>query len=110
MIYRVDVSEPAESEADKIYLWLLGRSPKGAQNWWTSLLKTLDRLKNNPTGLGLAPEADAFEEPLRQILFKTRYGNMYRALFILRCETVYVLSVRGFGQDLVSPDEIEFPD
>ncbi len=52
------------------------------------------------------PKADTFEEELRQMLFKTRRGNTYRTLFVIRKFAVHVVAVRGTGQDLVTPDEL----
>ncbi|HPM79435.1 MAG TPA: type II toxin-antitoxin system RelE/ParE family toxin [Candidatus Anammoximicrobium sp.] len=109
MTYRVAVSEPAERDADRIYVWLRRRSPEGAVRWWQAFLGALERLKEHASGLALAPEADHFDEPLRQVLFKTRRGRTYRALFVIRGRVVHVLRVRGAGQDRVSRGEVELP-
>lgn len=42
-------------------------------------------------GDDLAAEADHFDESLRQVLFKTRRGRAYRALFVIRGRVVHVL-------------------
>ena len=55
------------------------------------------------------PEDEDHEEEIRHILFKTRRGKTYRAIFIIRTDTVFVLHVRGPGQDLIAPDELRFP-
>ena len=110
MSYRVEVSEPAERDADRIYLWLRKRSSQGAGRWWTALLAALEKLKQNPVNFSLAPEADDVDEPLRQVLFKTRKGHLYRAIFIVRDDIVHVLRIRGEGQDLVEPTEFELPE
>jgi plasmid stabilization system protein ParE len=110
MTYRVSVSEPAERDADVIYAWLNQRSPQGAGRWWKAFLAALEKLQEHAGGLALAPEADHFDEPLRQVLFKTRRGRTYRAMFVIRGRIVHVLRVRGAGQDRVGRDEIELPD
>lgn len=110
MSYRVEVSEPAEQDADEIYAWLDERSPDGAWRWWKAFLAALEKLKANAAGLSLAPEADQFDEPLRQIVFRTRRGHAYRDLFVIRDDVVHVLRVRGAGQNLVGPDDFELPE
>lgn len=110
MTYRVEVSEPAERDADVTYAWLHQRSPQGAVRWWKAFLASLEKLKKHAGGLALAPEADHFDEPLRQILFRTRRGHAYRAMFVIRGHIVHVLRVRGAGQDRVGRDEIDLPD
>src|SRR5438093_11195915 len=110
MSYRVEVSEAAEQDADGIYVWLYGRSPDGAQRWWEAFLAALENLKVNAAGHSLAAEADHFDEPLRLILFRTRRGHDYRALFVVRDDVVHLLRVRGAGQNLVEPDDIELPE
>jgi len=55
---------------------------------------------------GLAYENDACEFDVRQALFKTRRGRVYRVLFFIEGEDVYILRVRGAGQAPVEPDEL----
>jgi plasmid stabilization system protein ParE len=109
MNLHVEVSEPAERDADGIYGWLLQRSPQGARSWWKAFLAALESLRENATRLSLAPETQHFDEPVHQILFKTRRGHTYRALFVIRDDVVHVLRVRAAGQDLVEPDAIQLP-
>lgn len=110
MTYHVEVTQPADADADDIYRYIAQRSPQGARSWWQAFLDSLGELRRGPANLMNAPESDAFDEPLYQLLFSTRRGNTYRALFVVREETVYVLRVRGFGQRLVLPDDIMPPE
>jgi hypothetical protein len=57
----------------------------------------------------LAAEDDHVEFEVREILFKTRHGLIYRALFTIREETATILHVRGPGQDLLDCVEIREP-
>ena len=96
MTFRVAVSEPAERDADVIYAWLHRRSPQGAVRWWKALLTALERLKEHARDLALA-EADHFDEPLRQILFRTGRGRTYRACSssVVGLSMCYEFVVRG---------------
>ena len=106
MSFEVRFTSEAEENVREIRNWIAERSPDGALRWLDALKTAKSRLQATADACGLAPEADAFEDELRQILFKTRRGNTYRALFVIRESTVHVVSVRGTGQDLVTPDEL----
>lgn len=55
----------------------------------------------------LAIENDAVSDfELRQILFKTRRGRVYRAVYFIEVETVFVVRVRGPRQAPIEPDDI----
>jgi plasmid stabilization system protein ParE len=101
------------AEADrcvyKIVEWLAQQSPEGAGRWLDALELACRRIGDQPDSCGLAPEADSFEEPLRQIVFRTKRGNAYRALFLIRTGSVHVVSVRGAGQPPLTPGEIVIP-
>ena len=53
MVYAVRLTQRAEGEVDRIYIYIHKRAPDGAQRWYRSLLDTLDLLSENP--LGRAP-------------------------------------------------------
>ena len=110
MIFTVDVTERAEHDVSSVLQWLRERSPRGAANWMNRYDHALKTLCANADGFGVAPEADESGEDLREITFKTRYGNAYRLVFIIRGEMGHVLRVRSTGQPLLTNDEIEFPE
>lgn len=110
MTFKVQFSDEAERNVREIRDWIASHSPDGALRWLEALNAARQRLEKSAGNLALAPEADVFDEDLLQILFKTRRGNIYRALFVIRAETVHVVAVRGAGQDLVGPDDISLPN
>jgi len=58
--------------------------------------------------LGTAIESkDCPDFEVRQIQFKVRSRRVYRALYFVEDNTVYVLRVRGPGQAPVDPDDIK---
>lgn len=57
----------------------------------------------------MAVESEGRQRDVRQVIFKTRHGREYRALFAIMDETVVILHLRGPGQDLLDPDEIREP-
>jgi hypothetical protein len=67
-------------------------------------------LRERPSSFGQAPESSRHEIDIYQVLFKTRRGRTYRALFSIVADTVYIMHVRGPGQDVISPNEIIVPE
>lgn len=107
MTYRVQPTAQAEADIERIFAWLSQRSPEGAARWYESFWNAAERLKTMPHSCGLAPESDDFNDEVRHMLFGTRKGRTYRALFVVRGDLVQILCVRGPGEQPVKPDDIE---
>ena len=71
----------------------------------TPTMNLVARLQQHADSFGAAPEQHS-EFDVRQALFKTRRGRVYRALFLLEGSDVYLLRVRGPGQASLQPDEL----
>lgn len=106
MPYDVRVLPRAEFDVQQIYNWLSERSPEGARRWWLAFEETVAGIKQQPSGLALAPEAKWIDRELRQLLFKTAHGRYYRALYVIVENEVRVLRVRGPGQPELVADEL----
>jgi plasmid stabilization system protein ParE len=104
--FQVGFSRRADRDVAQILEWLKERSPQGARRWLEALEQARTRLSQTPFSFPLAEEAEAFSEPIRQILFRTRRGNTYRALFVIRADEVTILCVRGGAQRPVTPEDI----
>ena len=76
MTFRIEFTDVADMEVQDTFLWLLGRSPEHADRWQAGLEEAIHSLAQFPTRCPLAPESDAFDVPVRQLL----YGS-YRILF-----------------------------
>jgi len=70
----------------------------------------LRSLTESPGGRARAPEAELVGRDVRQALFKTRRGRIYRVLFIVVDDMVHVVAIRGYGQDLATLDDLELPN
>lgn len=93
MKYRVEIQPNAADEIAAAYGWIRDRSPNGAIRWRDGLRVALESLEQNPQRCPLAPEDDAFDEEIRQLLYGKR-GGVYRILFTITRNTVSVLHVR----------------
>ena len=107
MTYRVQPTAQAEADIDRIFAWLSERSPEGARRWYEAFWDAAERLKKAPLSCGIAPESDDFGEELRHMLFGTKRGRTYRAMFVIRGDVVQILCVRGPGERPVKPEDIE---
>lgn len=106
MSFRVDLTYRAERDVDHILSYLTKRSPQGATTWADRWDEVLSDLATNARQKSLAPENDDHDEVLHHVVFKTRHGRKYRAIFVIRGNLVFVPHVRGPGQDRVPPDEM----
>lgn len=105
-MYRTFVTTKGRRDSRLIYDWLAERFAAGAEAWSAALARALMGLRRNPERHGLAPEADDADVEVRQFLFKTRRGRVYRGLFVVDGGEVKVLHIRGPGQRPLRPDEL----
>ena len=109
MRFKVHELGKAQADVRSIAHWLLERSPQGARSWLRAYDEMVLRLEKQAPSCGPAYEHEDCALDVRQALFKTRRGRVYRALFIIEGEDVYILRVRGPGQAPVEPGELETP-
>ena len=107
MSFTVRELQKAKLDKRSVFAWLNERSPAGAIAWLDAYDSLLERLQQNAAACGEAPESHACDFDVRQALFKTRRGRVYRVLFFLEGHDVYILRLRGPGQSPITPDEIK---
>jgi len=108
MTFRVQELKLAEADVRAVFDWLSQRSAQGAEAWLDAYEEMIDGLTRF-AGHGLAPEDRTCEFKVQQVLFKTRHGNVYRALYYVEGEDVFILRVRGKGQAQLRPEELGGP-
>jgi toxin ParE1/3/4 len=109
MTYEPYLLPRAQADVENIVRFLAERSPQGATSWWDRWEQVLDQLRTAPLQCGLAPESTRYETDVRQLLFKTRRGRTYRALFSVVGRGVYILHVRAPGQNLIQRGQLGRP-
>lgn len=110
MSYTVRFSRKADANAVVIFDWISKRSPEGADRWLNALEAGIRKLQLHANKCVPAPEADELGIDLRQLIFRTRRGRLYRLLFVIRDHIVHLTAIRGAGQDSVSMEDIELPE
>ncbi len=94
MPFRVETSAEAERDAGAILEWLLAQGAgETGLRWFLALEKAIDTLAELPERCPLAPENARFPFEVRQLLYG-RKPHVYRILFTIDGDSVYVLHIR----------------
>jgi plasmid stabilization system protein ParE len=107
MSYQVSILTRAREDLDGIIAWVTEKSPKGAARLLARFTDAVAKLRENPFIAPIAPESRDVGEEVRHIMFRTRAGRTYRALFVIIGQEVRILRVRGAGQPPLEPDDIQ---
>ena len=111
MRFRVVLLRRAFRDVDSIAAWIAQRSMAGAASWIVAYEDAIRRLTENPHGYGIADDCNLSEELiLRQFLFKTRRGRMYRGVFVVVDDEIRVLRICGPGEPPLTLDDLGFID
>ena len=99
----------AEADIRSITRYIYERSRRGAVAWVNALDQARLQLADNAMACGQCDENEHFDIDVRQMLFNTRRGRIYRILFTVVENEVRILRVRGSGQAPIQPDDLESP-
>lgn len=105
MSYRVELTEGAYADLDRLTISLAERSPASADRLSAQFYHALPRLESFPLACGIAHESRFSREELRHLLFEVRKGRSYRALFVVRGDIVKILAIRAPGEKPIRPDD-----
>lgn len=106
MTFTVHELPKAKLDKRRIVAWLVERSPQGAAAWLDAYDQMVERLKTAADAMSVAAESAELDMQVRQILFKTKHGRVYRAVYYLDGVDAYILRVRGPGQSPITSDEL----
>jgi plasmid stabilization system protein ParE len=104
MAFEVVLLHQAQADFDSILAWFAEKAPNSLHKWLDSYERILSRLEHDPSAFTLAPEDEVLKSSIRQSLFWTGGGHVYRLLFVIAGDKVRVLHIRGPGQDYVKVD------
>ncbi|MBI5760814.1 MAG: type II toxin-antitoxin system RelE/ParE family toxin [Planctomycetales bacterium] len=106
MTYSVVILGQARRDVDHIFNWLAERSSPGATRWYDAFTEAVERLSHDADECGLVPESDQIDIEIRQRLFKTRHGLLYRIVFNIVGDEARILRVREPGQRPLTRNDI----
>ncbi len=101
MSYQLHIHPLAEMDAEEIANYIAEHSIQGMLNWLDAYEDAQARITESPLAYGLIPDKVTGRDNYHQVLFKTKYGDRYRAVYLVEGETVHLLRVRGKGQKLL---------
>jgi plasmid stabilization system protein ParE len=102
MAFRVRLLASAQADAAQIYERVTAAAPVHGPLWYNRLITAIESLREFPRRCGHAPEDARFPSEIRHLLFG-RKPNVYRVLFTIDGDTVYVLRIRGPRQQWLKP-------
>ena len=106
MAHAIIVNPRARAEIRSNAEWLRQNySAASAARWNTSIVAAIGTLANHPERCPLAEESPDLGLDLRELLHGRR-RHVFRILFTIDGETVYVHSVRHASQDRLTPGDI----
>jgi plasmid stabilization system protein ParE len=108
MSFQVRALRKARQDVDSILNWLIHerKTPQGAAAWLRAYEKAAAALATSADAHAVAPEDAFVDYVVRQFLFKTRSGRVYRGLYTIDGKEALILRVRGPGQADVQPEEL----
>ena len=110
MIYRVVIHEMARQDIRRNARWWAdNHSQAQAETWFHNAFDSIEKLSAFPESHPLAPENDEVPFEMRELHFGLGSRPSYRAVFVVRDETVHVLTVRRAAQDTILPSDLQ-PD
>lgn len=106
--FRVILLPRAEAEIEKNALWwATHHSMEQAARWFNAIHEQLKSLAMLPESNGLSAETGDFPYEIRDKLLGLGSRPSYRAVFTIKDDAVYVLTVCGGAQDLLRPDDVD---
>src|SRR5579862_4694309 len=94
MAFRVEVTRKAKQDANAILKRLLSqRAEEAGLRWFGTLKEAIASLADLPTRCRLAPENASVPFEMQQLLYG-RKPHIYRILFTIEGEVIYVLRIR----------------
>lgn len=100
MTFRVIILPQAQVDIERnADWWACHHSVEQSLRWVDVIFEQLDALKASPGRHALAAENDQFPYEIREKLVGAGSRPGYRAIFTIRNDSVYVLTVRAAEQD-----------
>jgi plasmid stabilization system protein ParE len=94
MAFRVEITEEAERDAEDILAWLISEDAgETGLRWFQGLEEAVSSLSTFPGRCALAPENKEFPFAVHHLLYG-RKPHVYRVIFKMESETVYILRIR----------------
>lgn len=109
MNFRVSVLPQARRDIDRnAHWWAEHHSIEQAIQWSDAVYDQIETLTDFPESHGLSAENGEFPYEIRDKLLDLGSRPGYRAIFTIKNDTIYVLTVRRAAQDVLRPSDVEW--
>ena len=110
MTFRVIILPQAHRDIDRNADWWADHhSVEQAVRWSDAIYDQIETLADFPESNALSFESDDFPYEIRDKLVGLGSRPTYRAVFMIKVDTVYVLAVRRSAQGVLRPSDVESP-
>ena len=110
MKHIVSISPQAHRDINRNARWWSGHhSLDGALRWSDAIYDQIETLAEFPESHGLSAENDQFPFEIRDKLLGLGSRPSHRAVFTIRDNTVYVLTVRHAAQESLHLEDVDPP-
>lgn len=104
MRYTVIILPTAKAEIKEAYQWIFDETPAQAAKWLSGISDAINSLSTFPERCALAPESNAFDVEVRQLLYGKKH-SIYRVLFTIKDDTVFILRVRHSSRQSITAED-----
>ena len=110
MNYRLTILPQAKEDVRRnAEWWAHHHSSEQAARWLDAIQSQLESIVDFPQSHSLSAENDDFPYEIRDKLLGLGSRPGYRAVFTIKDDTVYVLTVRRAAQGTLRPDQVDLP-
>jgi len=107
MTFRVVILPQAKADLTRnARWWAANHSVNQALDWLEAVEGQLGKLSDHPQRFGVCPENGSFKYEIRQTLVGLGNRKSYRAVYTVRDNNVFVLTVRRGEEDFIKPGEL----
>ena len=97
MQFQVIITPSAKADIFEINTWFLENYSDLAEKWLWGISEAVKSLSKFPERCPVSPESEAFDVIVRQLLYGKK-PHIYRILFSIQDDKVYILRVRSTRQ------------
>lgn len=97
MQFQVIITPSAKADIFEINTWFLENYPDLSDKWLWGISEAITSLSKFPERCPVSSESEAFDVVVRQLLYGKK-PYIYRILFSVQVEKVYILRVRSTRQ------------
>ncbi len=103
MLFQVIITPSAKANIFEVNTWLLENYPDAAEKWLWGISQAVTSLSKFPERCSVSSESEAFDVVVRQLIYGKK-PHIYRILFSIKDEKVYILRVRLTKQQSISDE------